>query len=662
MIDLLISITLKSSLIFIVFVILKKIIGDKLNAGIAYRLWLCLFIIVCLPISFESHLSLENVIEVPKIVEMNMTAPRAEMNYDLFDTGGQELNATTQSKSQKNPLQVIYIVGLIASLLRVAWVHSKLRRSCKLTDFEPLDEVKTLLNYKKSIKVYETDQVNSPAAMGVFRKRILMPLELMDQLKDEDYKYILMHEIMHLKQNDHIMNYLLLLYKSIFWFNPLTHLFFYLIKEDMEFACDHKLMIYFSQAEKKSYGHLLLDIATHISNEKYVVVSPFINNRKVLGMRIKKMMYNKKHSKILLLLLLLALIVTGVMVLTKPISKDEEETKTVVNIEESVLDLKLAREILDDNSKAAEIMINFTPQLTTDYRDFNNNSVLEERRYELADDQTKVLKIITKLEVLESVEMIDANTASLMTLLDTPYVIQRPLINTHKQLIEINDAAIGEEVSTEILQANATKFIYRTSESEKEVYLIEDGQQALSILTENARVLDYRYFSLDDYDINLEILFWDNFYRDVDFDYDRFKTEVLPQLMPYIKEDVDLRKNIMPLAMGDFYHIFLNENYTVRIKKDMDELFYIKFPENIHYDAEEGLDELTSRAIAEQYIQTSPLGEESFELLNVNYENLFDSTKVEYYVFDYAFEQKGVFIKVNTRSKTIAEITLYNKE
>lgn len=656
MISTLLTVALKSSLLFIAFVAMKQWMGNRLNANVLYRLWVVLFILVCLPMTFESKLSIENIVLADVPVRLDIQDQPIETHSMTYELKPSEL---TQVASDKfNLIESVYLAGFLISLLMTLFFLWRILKSCKRFDLPQIKEVSSLMGYHKTIKIYETDHLSSPAVMGLFSKKILMPSRLKEELSHDSYQYILMHEIMHLKQGDHVMNYLLLLYKAVFWFNPLTHIFFNLIKEDMEYACDERLTVNLSREQKNTYSHLLLDVASIASNRKYHVVSPFIKNRKVLKRRLNKIVKHGKNSNVLLILLVLVLTMVSLVILSKPpVVASVDDPESIV-IQTETLDTNLANELISDYELAYERLANYQPIVTTVYRNDYDQLVLKEETYKLS-DTSKILRLFSNSENIQLIEVVEDTEENTTSLVDVPYIVQSPQINRVDNLIVLTDQVIGQAVDQKILNANPTKFIYRTLDRVQEVYLIQDGSSALAVLCQDHKILAYKNFELKDYDLKFDILFWMNFYLEETFDYDQFKSSVIVELEKYIQEDVDLTKNIVPVMLGDNFHVFLDHDFSVRISGDNYQIFYIRYPENIHYDAKEALNESESRKIAEKFMESTPVDLASYDLIDVKFEYLYGSETKEYYVYEYASDSKGLYIKVNTLSETVSEITFY---
>ena len=70
---------------------------------------------------------------------------------------------------------------------------------------------------------------------GLLRPRLLLPHEGYDL---QDLRYILRHELCHLKRRDMLLKLVLLAANAMHWFNPVVYLMLRQADEDIELACD----------------------------------------------------------------------------------------------------------------------------------------------------------------------------------------------------------------------------------------------------------------------------------------------------------------------------------------------------------------------------------------------------------------------------------------
>lgn len=111
------------------------------------------------------------------------------------------------------------------------------------------------LNIKKKIELRGSDELISPAGMGLFKSYIFLPDY--PYSKDE-LNWILRHELMHFKNKDLLIKFAVLFVKIIYWFNPLVYIMSNRVNIDCELCCDESVLNDCSLKEKKEYALALI--------------------------------------------------------------------------------------------------------------------------------------------------------------------------------------------------------------------------------------------------------------------------------------------------------------------------------------------------------------------------------------------------------------------
>ncbi|MBE6968191.1 MAG: M56 family metallopeptidase [Ruminococcaceae bacterium] len=95
-----------------------------------------------------------------------------------------------------------------------------------------------------------TPCVPMPHVAGHFRQVIYVPpLEL----SEEDWKYVLQHEIQHIAAHDQQIKLFFLFLRSLFWWNPVSQLFIKELDAILELRCDDQVCAKLSEDEQVSY-------------------------------------------------------------------------------------------------------------------------------------------------------------------------------------------------------------------------------------------------------------------------------------------------------------------------------------------------------------------------------------------------------------------------
>jgi hypothetical protein len=99
------------------------------------------------------------------------------------------------------------------------------------------------MGIRKKIKVMLTDWVDTAQTVGFLKPLVLLPLALLNQLSVDQVETILLHELQHIRRHDYLINMLMTLFHTIFFFNPFARLFFKAVAQEREHACDDGVLL-----------------------------------------------------------------------------------------------------------------------------------------------------------------------------------------------------------------------------------------------------------------------------------------------------------------------------------------------------------------------------------------------------------------------------------
>ena len=102
-----------------------------------------------------------------------------------------------------------------------------------------------------------THDVGLPAALGIWRPRIVVPMDFNARYTAGERALILTHERLHLRRGDLHANLLAALLLCIAWFNPLMHLAWRAFRLDQELACDAAVLARYP-SKRGSYATTML--------------------------------------------------------------------------------------------------------------------------------------------------------------------------------------------------------------------------------------------------------------------------------------------------------------------------------------------------------------------------------------------------------------------
>ena len=172
------------------------------------------------------------------------------------------LTTPSHAFSIRDGLAALYALGAAAILARLLLstfgLRTIIRSATPIVDpplLALLNQARQSLGVPRAPALLAIDRLASPAVVGVWRPRLLLPRKLLALLSDDELHLIFLHELAHIRRRDVLVNYALALLNILHWFNPVLWFALAQVRADRELACDEVVLSHTSGA---SYGHTLL--------------------------------------------------------------------------------------------------------------------------------------------------------------------------------------------------------------------------------------------------------------------------------------------------------------------------------------------------------------------------------------------------------------------
>lgn len=275
--------SLLGSLAILAMLVLKPLWRERYRAKTRCWLWLAMAAFLLLPIDF----SVKNApvqAAPPKdytlFVGTDKTAIQSTDNLfgDMAEKSGQSPAAVRDTIIQRpvtNPEQKMtryipvttilfygYLAGAAAFLLYQGLSYAHFRRTVRRwkRDVSRADYASLLSDTARDLGVSAPEMIvceaiSTPAVTGLLRPRLLLPHEHYDV---QELRYILRHELCHLKRRDMLLKLVLLAANAMHWFNPVVYLMLRQADEDIELACDSAATDGLELPERAAYSRTLL--------------------------------------------------------------------------------------------------------------------------------------------------------------------------------------------------------------------------------------------------------------------------------------------------------------------------------------------------------------------------------------------------------------------
>ena len=248
MIDQLISILIQSSwqiLVLSLIVWPLSRLSIKAYPNFAYILWVVILIKALIPVNFTLPSQQVPVVMLSPVFTGEFIQEAAV--------------SSTSSLSVNTILATLWGLGVLflgVKLFLSEFAHRKrMRVAQELSADNWFEDMKTDLGLKRQIRLYSSENIQSPLMQGLWKVRIYLPQEYQSWTLDEKQS-ILAHELTHVRRLDILVIYLQALVRALYFFHPVIWLVNDQIDLEREKICDDEA-IHLSKTERKAYGDQL---------------------------------------------------------------------------------------------------------------------------------------------------------------------------------------------------------------------------------------------------------------------------------------------------------------------------------------------------------------------------------------------------------------------
>lgn len=306
--------TVFASVLIALIAAVQWLFGKRLGPGWRFILWSIVLVRLLLPALPESRLSLFNLTtpspqfsqfvpsiplpppnfsleEIPTVeqgrgVQFPAPVPASTLSVSTVDQSVPAVGSTTTTVPASEPIRsfsmlaYLWFIGATAFLGRLIlgsmWFSLRLRSGLTSDHsrlYSILNHASADLRTNLRPQIIETNLVLSPALFGLFRPKLLVPVDFAGNLSDSELRHVFLHELAHLKRRDLLTNWLMALAHAIHWFNPLVWMAFRQMRVERELACDEmalRVACNTSAApdESRAYGETILRLLEGISSRR----------------------------------------------------------------------------------------------------------------------------------------------------------------------------------------------------------------------------------------------------------------------------------------------------------------------------------------------------------------------------------------------------------
>ena len=229
--------------------------GRRVPPGCMNILWLIALIRLFLPLDLPSRLS-----------AYQLLRPAARPVH-FQDTLSHPAMLTASPLSLSDILTGIWAIGLALCIAHLALSYLRLHALCRAATPVSDPAIRRAVQETglwRTVQVRVHSAVSVPCTFGILRPTILLPTDM--DLTDDALRYILSHELAHIRRLDCLRKLLFQVARCIHWFNPMVWLLWRAAGRDLERACDLSVLRTLPGDQRAAYAHALVRMAARPHN------------------------------------------------------------------------------------------------------------------------------------------------------------------------------------------------------------------------------------------------------------------------------------------------------------------------------------------------------------------------------------------------------------
>lgn len=220
-----------------------------------YLIWLFVLVRLLVPLSINTD-SEFGAYTIPQKVNKVMSNNSIKSPSDILITDNANRIETPNKVNYYLIFQVVWFLGIICFIiyyfLKMLLLNKKMKSSFRLTEYK---------------NVWMWNDNTGACVIGLFHPRIYVPLGC----KGESLDIIVRHEAQHIKHFDYLFVYLFYFALALNWYNPLVWIAYKMAIQDVEKACDERVLFNSTVGERQAYARVLVELFKDTSAKSVVV-------------------------------------------------------------------------------------------------------------------------------------------------------------------------------------------------------------------------------------------------------------------------------------------------------------------------------------------------------------------------------------------------------
>ncbi len=188
----------------------------------------------------------------------------------------------------------LWLAGALLFLGALVW---RQRRFLRRAGLRPCRDARLLalvrevcrsLGMRLDFRVLSGPEGATPAVFGFWGANLVLPRDWERRFEPEALRFILMHEIEHIRHRDVFLNWIAAAVNALHWFNPLVWIAVSRFQSDRELRCDANTLARLRPGERIGYGRTLLRVQREFLPAPAIAgLAPCVRNHPTLQQRIQ---------------------------------------------------------------------------------------------------------------------------------------------------------------------------------------------------------------------------------------------------------------------------------------------------------------------------------------------------------------------------------------
>ncbi len=258
----LLSLSVSGGLLLLLILALKPFYKNRCSRRWQYYIWMAAVLRFLLPFApgFTVVGSLFEQLDAAAVTDEISFEEDAPVSVN---TGSDRCQERTASDMRWLCLFFIWSVPAMVLLVRRITCYQAFTRYVKAGNTK-VAELKTLnllsdweekLSVRPGVELSCNLFVTSPIMIGFFCPEIILPAR---ELEEKELSYIFAHELVHYRQKDMFIKWLVQIVVCVHWFNPSAYVLEQKVNQCCELSCDETVISMLGAKERRAYGDMLI--------------------------------------------------------------------------------------------------------------------------------------------------------------------------------------------------------------------------------------------------------------------------------------------------------------------------------------------------------------------------------------------------------------------